>query len=213
MFDAQFWTFAGLAALLIVTPGPDTLLVLKNSISGGRATGLHTVWGIAVGTYVHALASALGLSLILMQSSRAFTVVKWAGAVYLIWLGIQSLWSGFRTGTEAALGESAEAGKRKFARSGFVQGFMSNILNPKVAVFYLAVLPQFVSPGQSVLGRSLFLATLYVVMGIIWLSAVSAAAARAKSVFARQGLRRAVSGLAGLALVGFGVKLATERNP
>lgn len=224
MFDAQLWAFVGISCLLTITPGADTLLVLRNSVAHGREVGFRTIGGIVSGLFVHAALSALGLSLILTQSVRAYSVLKWAGAAYLIWLGLQSLLSALRAeapspnpfpvngegGSEAPPNPPAEA---RGNRAGFLQGFLNNLLNPKVVVFYLAFLPQFIGADDPVLGKSLLMAGIHAVEGVLWLGIVAVGAGAARVWLAKDSLRRAASGISGLALVGFGVKLAADDGP
>jgi len=177
------------AALLTMSPGPDTLLVLRNTLRGGRAEGLRTTLGITFGLVVHATLSALGLSLILVQSATAFELVKLAGAGYLIWLGAQSLLRRHtRVTTVAPTGPTRP----------FREGFLTNVLNPKVAVFYLAFLPQFHAPP-------FLLAAIHMVMGLVWLSIVSAAVIVTSPV-----VERWMDRVCGVVLVGLGVQMVRE---
>lgn len=139
------------AALLTLSPGPDTMLVLRNTLRGGRSAGLRTTLGISSGLIVHATLSALGLSVILVQSAAAFEIVKLAGAGYLVWLGIQSLRAAVR-GQPPVAGAPAAGPQRPFR-----EGLLTNVLNPKVAVFYLAFLPQFIATGDPVFLKPLLL--------------------------------------------------------
>ena len=164
--DSQVVAFTIVAALMTMLPGADTLLVVRNSLRGGRRDGFLTVAGICSGLLVHALLSALGLSVLLAHSATAFTVLKFAGACYLAWLGIQSLRSSLRTSATQPP-DPARAGVPA-ARS-FSEGFLTNLLNPKVVVFYLALLPQFIDPGDAVLAKSLLLASIHFAEGILWL--------------------------------------------
>jgi threonine/homoserine/homoserine lactone efflux protein len=131
--------FIGIAFVLVITPGADTLLVLRSVLGRGREAGLLTIAGITAGCVVHATLSALGLSLVVMQSARLFTVVKWAGALYLTWLGAQLIWSAVVDRvTAASLAPAARPAD--WAWRSFNEGFLTNVLNPKVAIFYLAFL-------------------------------------------------------------------------
>lgn len=179
------------AALLTISPGPDTLLVVRNTLRGGRAEGLRTTLGITAGLVVHASLSALGLSLILVRSATAFEVVKLAGAGYLIWLGVQSLLRRASPGASVAATGPARP---------FREGFLTNVLNPKVAVFYLAFLPQFNAPP-------FLLATIHMAMGLVWLSIVSAAIVVTSPV-----VERWMDRVCGVVLVGLGVQMVTRRS-
>ena len=198
---------AGLAvlALLTVSPGADMALVAKITLERGRRAALLATMGICSGLLVHASASALGLSVILATSAEAFTVVKLAGAAYLVYLGVQALRSSFRDEVSAAV-----APRR--ATSPFLQGLLSNVLNPKVAVFYLTFMPQFMSPGDNVLARSLAFAVAHGVMGVAWLTAYAYVLSRISVVLGRSGVRRWLERVTGGVLIALGVRLALERR-
>src|SRR4051812_40145524 len=134
MINSQIVTFALAAAVLTVTPGPDTLLVVRNVIRGGRADGIVTTFGICTGLFIHATLSAIGVSVVLMYSSTAFGIVKIAGACYLVWLGGRSLFSAFRGTPHRAVAEHAATQRTVASRQCFVEGLTSNVLNPKTAV-------------------------------------------------------------------------------
>lgn len=197
---------AGLAvlALLTISPGADMALVAKITLERGRRDAQLATMGICSGLLVHATASALGLSVILATSAEAFTVVKFAGAAYLVYLGVQTLRSSFRH-------EDVAAAPRR-ATSPFLQGLLSNVLNPKVAVFYLTFMPQFMSPGDNVLVRSLAFAVAHGIMGVAWLSAYGYVLSRISVVLGRSGVRRWLERVTGGVLVALGLRLALERR-
>jgi RhtB (resistance to homoserine/threonine) family protein len=207
MTDPSLLAFTALAALLVLTPGADTLLVVRNVLGRGRRAGLATTAGIVAGCFVHATLSALGLSMILVRSAWAFEVVRVAGAAYLVWLGLRSLAAAWRPA-----GDAPAPARGAGARRSFAEGALSNVLNPKVAIFYLALLPQFIRPGDPVLGRSMLLAAIHVTLGLLWLSLVSFGLAALGRALAAGRLRRWLEALTGLALVGLGVRLALERR-
>ena len=207
MIDPSLLAFIGIAALLTVLPGVDMALVAKVTLQDGRRAAFFTSLGISSGLPVHATASALGLSLILSTSAEAFTVVKIAGAAYLTYLGVQS----FRRSFERGLPGAGTAGPGRTRRGhAFLIGFLNNVLNPKVALFYLTFLPQFIEPGDNVLLRSLLLAAIHVVLGIAWLTTYAYAIDRIGALV--QGARRGLERATGVALVGLGVRLALERR-
>ncbi len=207
LFDSQVLAFTGIAALLTLTPGADTMLVVRSALVRGRRAGLLTVLGICCGLFVHATLSALGLSVVLVKSARAFEIVKLAGAGYLIYLGLHSIWSAAR---------GAPPGERQVgpvgARRAFVEGLLNNVLNPKVAVFYLAFLPQFIGPGDPVLAKSILLAAIHFVQGIVWLSFVTLFVARLRRALTQPRVQRSLESVTGLVLLGFGVRLAMDRR-
>src|ERR1051326_1917944 len=209
MIDSQLVAFVVVATVVTVIPGVDMALVARSVLTRGRRAGYITSVGICSGLWVHAVASALGLSAILMMSAALFSAVKLIGALYLVTLGVSSLRSAFRTTAEAPAPVAATAGD---ARRAFAQGFLSNLLNPKVAIFYLTLLPQFVRPGDSVLARSLFLAAVHVVIGLAWLFLYAYFLGRLGVVLRRPRVRRAMEGVTGTMLIGLGARLAWERR-
>jgi threonine/homoserine/homoserine lactone efflux protein len=204
--DGSILAFAGIAALLTILPGADMALVAKVTLLDGKRAAIFTSLGICAGLPVHATASALGLSLILATSAEAFAVVKFVGAAYLGYLGIRTLRDSFRAAADPAVA----AARTRSARAAFIQGWLSNVLNPKVALFYLTFLPQFISPGDNVLARSLLLAAIHAVLGLVWLPLYAYAIDRIGAVV--RGARRWLERLSGGALIGLGVRLALERR-
>ncbi len=209
MFDSQVLAFAVVAAFMTMLPGADTLLVVRNSLRGGRRDGVLTVAGICSGLFVHALLSALGLSVVLAHSAAAFTAMKVAGACYLAWLGIQSIRSSLRR-TATAMPDHAPAAVP--AIRCLREGFLTNLLNPKVVVFYLALLPQFIDPGDPVLAKSLLLAAIHIVEGILWLGGVAWLVDRSRRFFMKPVLRRWLDAACGAFLIALGIRLALQHR-
>jgi len=203
--DPRFLAGLGVLVLLTISPGADMALIAKVTIARGRRAAFLTSLGICSGLLVHASASALGLSVILATSAEAFTVVKLAGAAYLAYLGVQSLRESFRAAppTEAP---------QVTSRRSFVMGLMNNVLNPKVAVFYLTFLPQFIDPSGNVLAQSLLFALAHAVMGTLWLAAYAYVVARISRQFASGGVRRWLERTTGAVLIALGARLAFERR-
>ncbi len=213
MFDSQVIAFIVVAAALTVTPGPDTMLVLRNVLRGNRKDGVITTFGICSGLFVHALLSALGVSIILMHSANLFYAVKLIGAGYLMWLGWQSLRSAVKNGKTAANDlENNEEKQAVSIRKCFMEGFLNNVLNPKVAVFYLAFLPQFIGPNDPVVAKSILLASIHYTMGIAWLVFLSSFIDRARKFIAESSARQWLDGFCGMVLVGLGLRLAMEKQ-
>ena len=204
--DGSILAFIGIAALLTILPGADMALVAKVTLLDGRRAAFLTSLGICAGLPVHATASALGLSLILATSAEAFTVVKFAGAAYLGYLGIRTIRDSFHAAADPAVA----AARTRSGRAAFIQGWLSNVLNPKVALFYLTFLPQFISPGDNVLAKSLLLAAIHAVLGMVWLPLYAYAIDRIGA--AVRGARRWLERVSGAALIGLGVRLAFERR-
>jgi threonine/homoserine/homoserine lactone efflux protein len=203
--DPSLVAFVGIAALLTILPGVDMALVAKVTLQEGRRAAFFTSLGISAGLPVHATASALGLSLILSTSATAFTVVKLAGALYLAYVGVQSLRRSFDGGRQGSTVVPARPRSHAFA-----QGFLNNVLNPKVALFYLTLLPQFIEPGDPVLLKSLLLAAIHVALGLIWLTTYAQAIDRLGTLVA--GARVWLERVTGVVLVGLAVRLAFERR-
>jgi threonine/homoserine/homoserine lactone efflux protein len=204
--DGSILAFIGIAALLTILPGADMALVAKVTLLDGRRAAFFTSLGICAGLPMHATASALGLSLILATSAEAFTLVKFAGAAYLAYLGIRTIRDSLRPVVDPLVTAPPARGKR----AAFAQGFLSNVLNPKVALFYLTFLPQFISPGDNVLAKSLLLAGIHAVLGLVWLPLYAYAIDRLSALL--RGARRWLERLSGAALIGLGLRLALERR-
>jgi threonine/homoserine/homoserine lactone efflux protein len=192
----QILPFLAVAVVVVVTPGVDMALVTKNALVHGRRAALATAFGVNVGIALWTLAAALGVAAVVQASAEAFDVVKFAGAVYLVYLGIQSL----------RRRERAAVARRRM--SPFRQGLISNALNPKIAVFFTSLLPQF---GHS-LPALLLLGAIFNAIGIVWLTVYALAAARGRAALQRPRVRAALDHISGVVLVGLGVRLAFERR-
>jgi RhtB (resistance to homoserine/threonine) family protein len=212
MGDAQVIAFTLAAAVLTIAPGPDTMLVIRNVLRGGRRDGVLTTLGICAGLFVHATLSACGVSMLLMHSATAFHLLKLAGAGYLVWLGLQSLRHAVRTPPPADRLEAVVPPGRRALWQCFREGVLSNVLNTKTAIFYLAFLPQFIGPTEPVLRKSLLLAGIHYVEGIVWLVALSILVDHTRRVLLKSAVLRWLEGLCGAVLMGFGARLALERQ-
>ena len=212
MFDPQIIAFLGIAAILTITPGADTALVTKNVISRGRFSAFFTTLGICLGCLTHATLSALGLSAILKSSEALFNVVKFAGALYLIYIGAMSLRAVWKGGDAAKAADSLSGRSRPGYWRSFVEGYGTNLLNPKVSIFYLTFLPQFISPGESVIRKSLLLAGIHIAMGLIWLTLYVALLDRLSATLLRSSVRRKLDAGTGGLLIAFGLRLAIARR-
>jgi threonine/homoserine/homoserine lactone efflux protein len=222
--DPKLLAFFGIIVVLTLTPGADTALVTRNTLAGGRAAGILTACGVAVGCLVHATLSALGLSAILQASAEVYTLVKWAGAGYLIYLGLRALWeAGHISSDQPSVNETAATqhatGNTQqviqnpaFKMQHFRQGLITNLLNPKVALFYLTFLPQFLNPGDPVLLKSVALAAVHSTLGIAWLALYSSFLARLSGWFLSARIRRRMEAITGGLLVTLGLGLAWERR-
>lgn len=200
--------FAFTALVLYATPGVDLLLTLSRTLQGGVRAGLATALGICSGCVVHALAGAFGLAAVLAASALAFSVIKWAGAAYLLWLAFGMLRAALRDAPQddaAAPAHAAPPGWRRV----FMQGFLTNVLNPKVALFFLALLPQFISAGAPSKPLAfLFLGALFVAGGAVFLSLVVLLANSARQVATSARARRALNGGGGALFAFLAARLA-----
>ena len=190
--------FAAVAALLTITPGADTALVLRAAVGGGPKAAMVAGAGVCLGVLVWGAATAVGLAALVAASPTAYDALRLAGAAYLLWLGI-------RTWRDAGALPEASAGGAWFRT-----GLVTNLLNPKVAVFYVSFLPQFVPDGTPVLPASLLLAGIHAVEGLLWFALIATTTQRLKVVLARERVRRVVGRVTATVLVGFGLRLALE---
>ena len=210
-FDTYLWAYLVAITLLTVSPGVDTLLVIRNTVRGGFKDGVLTSFAICLALFVHAAVSAGGISLILMQSAWMFTLLKLAGACYLIWLGGKSLYSAYRGDGGFKL-ESGKIKHRKVSSwTSLREGFLSNVLNPKAVIFYMAFLPQFIQPTDPALAKSLFLAGIHFVIANIWQLMLVLMVKRAYTWLSRLKIGRYFDSLTGSVMVFFGVRLGFEQ--
>lgn len=206
MFDHFAWATIILAlTLLTVSPGVDTLLVLRNASKGGHIDGWLTAFGICMGLFVHASISAAGLSAILLGSATLFAALKLAGASYLIWLGIESLRAARRS--EFNVPDAPRTSRSVPAWTSFREGLLSNVLNPKPIIFYMAFMPQFIDPEHSAALQSLFIAGLHFMIAMIFLGTLASAIEVARSWLQRPRVRSTIDGTTGALLLGFGAHL------
>jgi threonine/homoserine/homoserine lactone efflux protein len=198
--------FVALAIVVIVTPGPDTALTIRNTLVGGRPAGVATAIGVALGQATWSFATSIGVAALLVAAEPAFAALKLAGAAYLIYLGAQSLWSAFRgRPAHAPPGRPVAAVRTGTALR---QGVLSNLTNPKMAVFFPSLLPQFVSADAPTFVPLLALGILFCLMTLSWLVGYAFAVARAGDVLRRSAVRRTIEAVTGLVLVAFGARVA-----
>jgi len=204
---AAVLSFAVVAGLLTVIPGLDTALVLRAAIAQGRRQAFATALGINTGALVWGAGAAVGVSALLMASSIAYMLVRVAGAAYMIWLGSKMLWSAVRDRVGIDTPESILAAVPATAWGSWRRGLLPNLLNPKIGAFYVAVLPQFIPAGTSHLAVGLLLALVHDVEGMLWFTAIIFGAQSARRLLARRSAKRAIDGVTGTVLVGFGLRL------
>jgi threonine/homoserine/homoserine lactone efflux protein len=197
--------------LLTITPGLDTMLIIRNSGRGGWRDGAASSLGICSGLFVHATVSALGISLILLKTVWAFNTLKFIGAAYLVWLGLTS-WKRAIDRPQCLLGNSLPVTNSDFNfRRSLQEGFLSNVLNPKTVIFYMAFLPQFIDPLRSPLLQSLFVAALHFCVAMTWQCLLASMVDRARDWLQRPGVNRIFHGLTGSVMMFIGLKLGLER--
>jgi threonine/homoserine/homoserine lactone efflux protein len=198
--------FAAVAALIVLVPGPDMALVLRNGVAHGRRAAVATALGVNAGLLVWALAAALGIAAVLHASGTAFAVLKLAGAAYLVWLGMRALVDAWR-GTV----HHAHTGERR-RTAPFRQGLLSNLFNPKIALVYTTLIPQFVDRGGSEVAQTFLLAGVFIAMGLVWLTGYALLVAEADAFLRRPTVRRVVNAVSGAMLTALGLRLAVERR-
>jgi threonine/homoserine/homoserine lactone efflux protein len=207
----HFLAFLGISILVIATPGPDTALTIRNALLGGRAGGVFTALGVAAGQAVWALATSLGIVALLVASEPVFVAVKLAGAAYLVILGAQALLQALRPGEFQA--QAVAGGVRRLAPSlAFRQGIISDLGNPKMAVFFTSLLPQFTGDGGATFVSLVELGLVFALLTFSWLTLYAAAIARAGDVLRRPRIRRAIEGVTGAVLVALGIRIAAEHR-
>lgn len=205
---SSYGEFLAFACVLVLIPGPDFAVVAKNTLMAGRRRGWWASLGICTSNAVQGTAAAAGLGALIVQSQPAFQAIKWAGVCYLAFLGVQAIRSAIRGNYDGPTTGTEHAGAAAFG--GWRQGFVSNITNPKVLVFYLAVLPQFLHPGTAA-GWLLAFAWSHALLSLLYLLAVSAGLMRVRQVLSRRSVRRTMDIATGTVLLAFSARLATEQ--
>ena len=201
-------SFTIIAALLVMSPGPNGVLILKTVPSSGKTAGFANVAGFVTAFYVHGMLSILGISLILVQSANAFFIVKSLGAAYLCWIGIKALLDAWK-GKQANKNTEANNPRVGIKRA-YVEGFLTNALNPKVSMFYLAAFPQFISQSDGAIGASLALVSIHAVLNVIWFSSMVLLFSKLTKASTGVHFQRWVKSITGLVFIGFGLKLASS---
>lgn len=229
MIDQSTIAFIIAASVLTITPGNDTMLIVRNALARGRASGFASLFGICSGLVFHGSFAALGLSVVLMQSPTAFNVVKYVGGAFLIVLGLlagREAWRAFhqRDAVELATAprdvkgpiartiaqiqkSMSQSSQGSGARRSYIEGLLTNLLNPKVALFYLSFLPQFVGPKDPFY-KPLILAAAHILLGIVWLSLLILLISRMRTVIARPRNKAIIELIAAVVLIGLGIRLA-----
>ncbi|MGF1592216.1 MAG: LysE family translocator [Kiloniellaceae bacterium] len=206
MEPVHFLAFAGVAALLVMSPGPNGVLIAKTVPTSGRGAGFANVAGFVAAFYLHGALSIFGISVILMRSAEAFFVVKMLGAAYLCWIGFKALrdaWRGI-----AKVAEVAPARRRRRLAKAFAEGFVTNALNPKVSMFYLAAFPQFIPLGEGAVQAAALMVCVHALLNAVWFGAMILVFERLTRAARSGRFQRWLKGVTGIVFMGFGAKLA-----
>lgn len=210
---SSFLAFLSISVLVIVTPGPDTAITIRNTLLGGRVGGIFTALGIAAGQTIWALATSVGIVALLLASEPVFLATKYAGAVYLVYLGIQALRAAIRPSEDAHPASGAPRPTRQLTPFvAFRQGVISDLGNPKMAVFFASLLPQFVPAGSATVSALLSLGLVFAGMTFAWLTFYAIVIARLGDLLRRPAIRRGLEGVTGVVLIGLGLRVAAERH-
>jgi threonine/homoserine/homoserine lactone efflux protein len=199
--------FLAVSALVIVVPGQDTALTIRNSLLGSRREGVATAAGVTAGLTAWTLATAFGVGAVLARSEPAFEALRLAGAAYLVWLGLRTLLA-LRSEPRSSQVRVFEPPERLRSRTAFRQGLLSNLGNPKILAFFTSLLPQFSASSAGLLAHGL----LFCALTFAWLASYALAVSRARRFLDRTRDRRAIDAVTGVVLVAFGLRLAAERR-
>lgn len=206
---SEILTFAMVTSLLVISPGPNGVLIARTVPTSGRAAGFANVAGFVTAFYLHGAMAILGISMILVQSATAFAIVKYVGAIYLCWVGIKSLIAAYKGGTVQVQVKPAQ--RKRTLVAAYIEGLLTNALNPKVSMFYLAAFPQFIKVGETSVASSFLLVFVHSMINAIWFSAMVLVLSRLTAVAQNGGFQRWLKGVTGVVFLGFGVKLALYR--
>jgi len=198
--------------LLIILPGPDTAIATKNTLTVSRKGGLQTIIGSCCGLLIHTCAAVIGLSAIIVKSAYIFAVLKYVGAVYLCYLGIKTLWTLRTIRTQSPVVDDVGSIEHKYShQSCFKQGFLTNVTNPKVAVFFLTFLPQFVDGNSGTFFPFLIMGLIYTALTMLWFIFYVYLLDRISAFMKKPSTKAVIEGLTGAILIAFGIKLALEK--
>ncbi|EOP25437.1 MULTISPECIES: LysE family translocator [Bacillus] len=206
----NYLLFIIMSICLIILPGPDTAMATKNTLVAGKMGGVKTVFGTCVALLIHTLAAVIGLSALIVKSALLFSIFKYVGALYLIYIGIKALLA--VKNKEGVNTNDVSINNDKEHTSCFRQGFLTNLLNPKIAVFFLTFLPQFLNPSHNTFIQLLVMGLTYLVLTIIWFTFYIFLIDKISAFMKKPKTQRYIQGLTGIVLIGFGIKLALEKN-
>jgi len=206
----NYLLFIIMSICLIILPGPDTAMATKNTLVAGKVGGVKTVFGTCIALLIHTLAAVIGLSALIVKSALLFSIFKYVGALYLIYIGIKALLA--VKNKEGVNTNDVSINNDKEHTSCFRQGFLTNLLNPKIAVFFLTFLPQFLNPSHNTFIQLLVMGLTYLVLTIIWFAFYIFLIDKISAFMKKPKTQRYIQGLTGIVLIGFGIKLALEKN-
>ncbi|NQV83767.1 MAG: LysE family translocator [Rhodospirillales bacterium] len=206
---SEIVTFVFVASLLVMSPGPNGVLIAKTVPTSGRSASFANVAGFVTAFYFHGAFSVLGISIILVQSATAFAIVKYLGAAYLCWIGVKALHAALKSVESAE--QVAPAKKQRTILNAYVEGFLTNAFNPKVSMFYLAAFPQFISIGETSAMSSFLLVFLHSMINAVWFGAMVLLFSKLTAVARNGNFQRWLKGVTGVVFVGFGIKLASYK--
>ncbi|SDE41526.1 LysE family translocator [Kordiimonas lacus] len=204
-------TFMSVLALLVISPGPNGVLIAKTVPTSGRKAGFANIIGFIAAFYLHGTLSIFGISILLVRSAEAFFIFKMAGAAYLCWVGVKALWSTWKTSQDTNTAVTKAAKRTASLRGACLEGFLTNALNPKVSMFYLAAFPQFLTVGDSPF-QAYALVSAHVALNSLWFSAMILVLARFKTMATSARFSKWLKSLTGVVFIGFGTKLALLRQ-
>jgi len=208
----NFAAFLGVSLFVILSPGPDTALTIRNTLVAGRVGGIATAFGVVTGLATWTVASSAGLAALLVASQPLFLAVRLAGAAYLVILGAQALWQALRPGGFPAVAVGTVARQRLAPPLAFRQGVISDLGNPKMAVFFTSLLPQFTPDGGATFAALVELGLVFSLLTFTWLALYAIAIARAGDLLRRPRIRRTIEGVTGAVLVALGLRIAAEHR-
>ena len=203
--------FSAVAALLVISPGPNGLLVAKSTYQSGKRAAYLNIIGFTVGFYLHGSLSILGISVLIIQSGLAFALLKSLGAAYLIWIGVKALKNALKSNVYEANPRISTSRHRQSDKAAFVEGLLTNTLNPKVSLFYLAAFPQFLSVGDHPIIAYL-LVTAHVFINVVWFVSLANLLNISRNNIIKQNAKRCLDVITGITFVSFGIKLALSKH-
>jgi len=209
---SNYLAFLGISLIVIMTPGPDTALTVRNTLLGGARGGVFTAMGVAAGQVLWASAASAGVVGLLVASAPVFEALKLVGAAYLIVIGVQTLYGAFRPGSAVPRARGNGTGRRVGPGRALRQGLLNDLANPKMAAFFASLFPQFMPEGSASFWALMMLGLVFSGMTLAWLVAYAFAVAKAGDLLRRGGIRRAIEGVTGAVLIAFGLRLASEHR-